>query len=93
MPALSTVIVLLTLVALPSLAIYCLKKNTVARRTRWLPPVLIIFTVGGLWFYEAKIIACPDCNIRPDIMIVWPIAIFVCALSIVAMIRDSRRKS
>ena len=72
------------------LAIHCVKKRKSTGRAIWLPPSLFVGVVGWLWFYESKIVACPDCNIRPDIAIVWPVCIAVGVLSIIAFVRDVR---
>ena len=72
------------------LAILCVKKRKSTGRAIWLPPMLLVGVAGWLWFYETKIVACPDCNIRPDIAIVWPVCIAVCVLSFIAFVRDLR---
>ena len=72
------------------LAIRCVKNRKSTGRAVWLPPSLFVGVVGWLWIYESKIVACPDCNIRPDIAIVWPVCIAVGVLSSIAFFRDVR---
>jgi hypothetical protein len=81
-------LVLLALIVLPILAIYCVSRRPEKGRPRWLPPVVMFSSAVGIWFYEVKIIACPSCNIRPDIIVVWPIAGLVFILGLVALFRD-----